>query len=62
MKCGGDKNCIMKKLKAGQIQGTLATIQFRIFCLPLTKRVKIKIHKTIILPAVFLWMALGLLH
>jgi len=35
----------------------LATIQFRVFCLPITylKAVKIKIYKTLILPVVLYW-------
>jgi hypothetical protein len=44
-----------KELRADQIRGMLALIQFRIFCLLLCslKEVRIKIYKTMILPLIF---------
>jgi hypothetical protein len=43
----------MMKFKAGRIQGMLAIIQSRIFCLSISyKKLKIKIYETVILPVV----------
>jgi len=43
----------MKKLRADYIRGMLATVLFRVFCLPVSSiNLKIKIHRTVILPVV----------